>query len=69
MNKIEVAACANYLKALEEISDDDSMEASSLTHGLEQVRALFYGTPFEKIFTDAIVVCDLVCQAAKEKNA
>ena len=55
-----------HLQSIDDMSEDDGYEASNGSQALEQVRRMFYGTPFEQVLTDAIVICDAVHDRAKE---
>lgn len=53
--------------ALDGDTDDElSMDASNASRALSEVRRLFYGTPLEKVLTDAILVCDVVAEVAQQ---
>lgn len=56
-------------KAIESNLDEDgdfelSTDANDASRCLAEVRRAFYGTPVEKLLTDAIIVCDIVAQKA-----
>lgn len=63
---IDTKALEAHLNSIKDMSEDDGYEASNGSQALEQVRRMFYGTPFEQVLTDAIVICDTVTERAKE---
>jgi hypothetical protein len=46
--------------ARKELSEEDGNDANDASRALESIRGLFYGTPWEKVLSQALEICDTV---------
>jgi hypothetical protein len=50
------------------VDEDAGYSASSASENLEDVRALFYGTPIEKVLDEVIGLCDQIADLAERSD-